>query len=117
MKKVLVTLLVFAVAVSGVFAAVNFSGTLQSGLVIEKADQWSYKEFGEDNTDSNSTKLSLNIADENGYWSGTLEGLLYVDGSNLKNGDPQNRVAGDITVDLAKLILINICYLYKAIRH
>ncbi len=105
MKKVLVTLLVLAVAVSGVFAAVNFSGTLKSGYVIQGTpDGWSSWVFGEDNTDTNSTKLSLNIADENGYWSSTLEGLLYVDGSNLKNGDPQSRVAGDITVDLAKII-------------
>ena len=104
MKKVLVTLLVFAVAVSGVFAAVNFSGSLTSGYVIQdKGGAWSSWIFGDDNTDSNSTTLKVNIADENGYWSSTLEGALYVDGSDTKDGH-QNRVAGDITVDLAKII-------------
>lgn len=104
MKKVLVTLLVFAVAVSGVFAAVNFSGSLTSGYVIQnKGGAWSSWIFGDDNTDSNSTTLKVNIADENGYWSSTLEGALYVDGSHTNDGH-QNRVAGDITVDLAKII-------------
>ena len=104
MKKVLVTLLVLAVAVSGVFAAVNFSGSLTSGYVIQNRDgAWQTWIFGDDNRDTNSTTLKLNIADENGYWSSTLEGALYVDGSNTGDGH-QNRVAGDITVDLAKII-------------
>ena len=104
MKKVLVTLLVLAVAVSGVFAAVNFSGSLTSGYVIEnRGGQWSSWIFGDDNKDSNSTTLKINIADENGYWSGALEGVLYADGSNTNDGR-ENRVAGDITVDLAKII-------------
>ena len=112
MKKVLVTLLVFAVAVSGVFAAVNFGGTLQSGYVIQYADDnWTSKIFGEDNTDSNSTKLTLNFGDDNGYWSATMEGVLFLDGSSASSFDgngtknlAQNRVVGDITVDLAKII-------------
>ena len=106
MKKVLVTLLVFAVAVSGVFAAVNFGGTLQSGFVIQNADDaWTYKVFGEDNTDSNSTKLTLNFGDDNGYWTATMEGLLWLDGSNANvMTNYNNRVVGDITVDLAKII-------------
>ena len=104
MKKVLVTLLVFAVAVSGVFAAVNFSGSLTSGYVIQNRDnEWKSWVFGDDNRDSNSTTLKVNIADENGYWSSSLEGALYVDGSHTGDGH-QNRVAGDITVDLAKII-------------
>lgn len=104
MKKVLVTLLVLAVAVSGVFAAVNFSGSLTSGYVIQnKGGEWTSWVFGDDNRDTNSTTLKLNIADENGYWSSTIEGALYVDGSNVGDGHP-NRVAGDITVDLAKII-------------
>ena len=105
MKKVLVTLLVLAVAVSGVFAAVNFSGSLTSGYVIQNAnDGWKSWVFGDDNKDTNSTTLKVNIADENGYWSGALEGVLYADGSNVGDDYPQNRVAGDITVDLAKII-------------
>lgn len=104
MKKVLVTLLVFAVAVSGVFAAVNFSGSLTSGYVIQNRDnEWKSWVFGDDNRDTNSTTLKVNIADENGYWSSSLEGALYVDGSHTGDGH-QNRVAGDITVDLAKII-------------
>ena len=104
MKKVLVTLLVFAVAVSGVFAAVNFSGSLTSGYVIQnRGGNWESWIFGDDNRDTNSTTLKVNIADENGYWSSSLEGALYVDGSHTGDGH-QNRVAGDITVDLAKII-------------
>ena len=104
MKKVLVTLLVLAVAVSGVFAAVNFSGSLTSGYVIQNANnEWTSWVFGDDNKDTNSTTLKLNIADENGYWSGAIEGALYVDGSNVGDSH-QNRVSGDITVDLAKII-------------
>ena len=105
MKKVLVTLLVLAVAVSGVFAAVNFSGSLTSGYVIQNdGSAWTSWVFGDDNKDTNSTTLKLNIADENGYWSGAIEGALYVDGSNAGDDYPQNRVNGDITVDLAKII-------------
>ncbi len=104
MKKVLVTLLVFAVAVSGVFAAVNFSGSLTAGYVIQnKGGAWESYIMGDDNTDSNSTTLKINIADENGYWSAALEGALFADGSNTGD-DHQNRVAGDISVDLAKII-------------
>ena len=47
--------------------------------------------------------LRLTRRDENGYWSSTLEGALYVDGSHTGDGH-DNRVAGDITVDLAKII-------------
>ena len=119
MKKVLVSLLVLAVAVSGVFAAVNVSGSLQTGYVFQYNDEnWTNWMFGEDNTDTNSTKLTLSFADDNGYWSSTLEGVLYADGSSVSvpsadlddDGEaefkvlPQNRIAGDIKVNLAKMI-------------
>ena len=119
MKKVLVSLLVLAVAVSGVFAAVNVSGSLQTGYVFQyNDDNWTNWMFGEDNTDTNSTKLTLSFADDNGYWSSTLEGVLYADGSSVsvpsadldQDGEaefkvlPQNRIAGDIKVNLAKMI-------------
>ena len=119
MKKVLVSLLVLAVAVSGVFAAVNVSGSLQTGYVFQYNDEnWTNWMFGEDNTDTNSTKLTLSFADDNGYWSSTLEGVLYADGSSVsvpsadldEDGEaefkvlPQNRIAGDIKVNLAKMI-------------
>ena len=119
MKKVLVSLLVLAVAVSGVFAAVNVSGSLQTGYVFQyNDDNWTNWMFGEDNTDTNSTKLTLSFADDNGYWSSTLEGILYADGSSVsvpsadldQDGEaefkvlPQNRIAGDIKVNLAKMI-------------
>ena len=119
MKKVLVSLLVLAVAVSGVFAAVNVSGSLQTGYVFQyNDDNWTNWMFGEDNTDTNSTKLTLSFADDNGYWSSTLEGVLYADGSSVsvpsadldEDGEaefkvlPQNRIAGDIKVNLAKMI-------------
>ena len=112
MKKVLVSLLVLAVAVSGVFAAVNVSGTLKTGYVFQyDNDEWTNWMFGEDNRDTNSTKLSLSFADDNGYWSSTLEGILYADGSSVSVPSnegtkllPQNRIAGDIKVNLGKII-------------
>lgn len=104
MKKVLVSLLVLALAVSGAFAAVNFSGNLVTGYVLNwNGDSFKSNIFGQDNTDTNSTKLNVGAADEDGYWSVTLEGELYADGSSM-TGDAQNRVAGDLTVDLAKII-------------
>ena len=108
MKKVLVSLLVLAVAVSGAFAAVNFSGNFKTGYVFAVDDNgnWNNQVFGQDNTDTNSTKLNLGIADEDGYWSIGLEGEIYVDGSSVTadGQHQQNRVAGDITLDIAKMI-------------
>ena len=105
MKKVLVSLLVLALAVSGAFAAVNFSGNLVTGYVFnwDANGDFSSSMFGQDNVNTNSTKLNLGAADDDGYWSVTLEGELYADGASL-TGDDQNRVAGDLTVDLAKII-------------
>ncbi len=106
MKKVLVSLLVLAVAVSGAFAAVNFSGNFRTGYVFAVDDNgnWNNQIFGQDNTNSNQTKLGLGIADENGYWTIGLEGEVYLDGSNLNAAANGNRIAGDITLDLAKMI-------------
>ena len=107
MKKALVTLLVLAAAASGAFAAVNFSGELVTGYVFQRAhDEWTNYVFGQDNKDTNSTKLTLGIAEDDGYWSIGLEGELYVDGASvIPDGQhKQNRVAGDISLDLAKMI-------------
>lgn len=106
MKKVLVSLLVLAVAVSGAFAAVNFSGNFRTGYVfaVDNDGNWNNQIFGQDNTNTNQTKLGLGIADENGYWSIGLEGEVYLDGSNLNDSETGNRIAGDITLDVAKMI-------------
>ena len=106
MKKVLVSLLVLALAMTSVFAAVNFSGDFVTGYTFAydtDAEKWSNYMFGQDNVNTNSTKLNLGIADDNGIWSIGLEGELMVDGS--AQDTPQNRVMGDITLDLAKLIM------------
>ena len=105
MKKALLLLLMAAVVVSGAFAAVNFSGNFVTGYVFQNAhDEWTNYVFGQDNTDTNQTKLTLGIADEDGYWSIGLEGELYLDGANLNESVTGNRVAGDVTVDIAKMI-------------
>ncbi len=105
MKKVLVSLLVLAVAVSGAFAAVNFSGNFRTGYVFAVNDgTWKNEIFGQDNANSNQTKLNLGFADENGYWTIGLEGEVYLDGSNLNDAAHGNRIAGDITMDVAKMI-------------
>ena len=95
MKKILTILTVALLACSTVFAAVNFSGELVSGynLNFDKDGNFSGHVFGQDGTDSNTTKLNLGIADDNGVWSVGIEGVLVADG----------RVSGDLTVDMMKL--------------
>ena len=95
MKKVLVSLLVLALAMTSVFAAVNFSGSLTAGYQF----QWYQDKFtshvqGQDGDDTNTAKINLSIADENGIWNVNLEGSPLVDDSGA--------IAGDITVDLLK---------------
>ena len=107
MKKVLVSLLVLAVAVSGAFAAVNISGNLVTGYVLNFDEDGNFSSgvFGQDNLNSNSTKLTLGFGDDNGIWSIGLEGELYADGANLVDDHKGlNRVAGDVTIDIAKMI-------------
>ena len=131
MKKVIVSLLVLALAMTSVFAAVNFSGELVTGYTFNylkdraNGNDWQNWMYGQDNKDTNSTQLKLGIADDNGVWSIGLEGVLFTDGSSspaysgtydptpdgpedditIPVSSTQNRVAGDITLDLAKLIM------------
>ena len=97
MKKVLVSLLVLALATTGVFAAVNFSGEFVAGYNFNYNNngngEWGYHVMGQDGDDSNTTKLNLSFADEDGLWSVTTEGQMIADG----------RISGDISVDLVKL--------------
>ena len=105
MKKALLLLLMAAAVASGAFAAVDFHGNFVTGYVFQNANgEWTNSVFGEDNVDTNQTKLTLGIADDNGYWSIGLEGELYLDGANLNDSVTGNRVAGDVTVDFAKMI-------------
>ena len=107
MKKVIVSLLVLALAATSVFAGVDFSGSFTTGYVFnyqKDADQWYNYIFGDDNTDTNQTTLNLGFADENGVWAVTLEGELTLDGTAFAEAG-KTRVAGDIKVDLAKLIM------------
>ena len=97
MKKVLVSLLVLALAMTSVFAAVNFSGELVAGYEFNYnnngSKEWGYHVMGQDGDDTNTTKLNLGFADDNGVWSVGVEGALIADG----------RVSGDIKVDMLKL--------------
>lgn len=98
MKKVLVSLLVLALAMSSVFAAVNFSGEFKGGYQFQyKNDAWTGHVQGQDGDDTNTTKLNLGIADDNGVWSVGIEGALVADG----------RVTGDISIDMIKLFGID----------
>ena len=93
MKKVLVSLLVLALAMTSVFAAVNFSGELVAGYGFQYNNkEWTNHIVGQDGEDTNTTKLLLGIADDNGVWSVGVEGVLVSDG----------RVSGDLNVDLLK---------------
>ena len=97
MKKVLVSLLVLALAVSGAFAAVNFNGVFEAGYTFNKPNNgdWTIGAWGNDNIYSSPVKLNANISDDTGVWSGTLKGELVAD----------SRLEGSVTVDFGKLFL------------
>ena len=97
MKKVLVSLLVLALAMTSVFAAVNFSGEFKAGYTFSTTDwkNWNTDIFGQDNLNSDVLKLNASLADENGIWSITMKGALVAD----------NRLAGTATVDLGKVFM------------
>lgn len=96
MKKVLVTLLVLAVAMSSVFAAVDITGELVAGYAMKVGGPEKYLGYvyGQDGENTNTAKLNFGVADENGLWSIALKGFVYAD----------DRLGGSVTVDLAKLI-------------
>ena len=94
MKKVLVSLLVLALAMTSVFAAVNFGGEFVGGYNFNyNNDEWTSHIMGQDGTGSHTTKLNLSFADENGLWEVKTEGEMVAD----------KRLAGDISIDMMKL--------------
>lgn len=94
MKKVLVSLLVLALAMTSVFAAVNFGGEFVGGYNFNyNNDEWTSHIMGQDGTGTHTTKLNLSFADENGLWKVTTEGQMAADA----------RLAGDISIDMMKL--------------
>ena len=96
MKKVLVSLLVLAIAVSSAFAAVDFTGKVVAGYTFALyQDEWLYATMGEDGVGSAPIKLNATVADENGYWAVTMKGALVAD----------SRVGGNANVDLGKILL------------
>ena len=77
MKKFLTILTVALLACSTVFAAVNFSGELVAGYQFQYEDEkWTSHVYGQDGDDSNTTKLNLGFADDNGIWNVVVEGVL-----------------------------------------
>ena len=97
MKKVLVSLLVLALAMTSVFAGIDFSGKFVAGYTFNTTDwkNWTSQAYGEDKEMTNPLKLDASIADENGLWSITMKGALVAD----------DRLAGTATVDLGKIIM------------
>lgn len=86
MKKVLVALLVLAVALSSAFA-VEFTGEFVGGYQFNYGrendpktptaeNEWNYHIMGQDGDDSNTTKLVLGFADENGIWDLQVRGFV-----------------------------------------
>lgn len=97
MKKLIVAMLVLALALSAASAGVNFSGNLEAGYAFQynhKTDSWTNHIMGEDGEDINTTQLDLSIGDDDGIWQVNIEAnpTLNDDGA----------VSGDISVDLAK---------------
>ena len=96
MKKVLVSLLVLALATASAFAAVDFTGKVVAGYTFAyNNDAWSYSTMGEDGVGSAPIKLNATVADENGYWDVTMKGALVAD----------SRVGGNANVNLGKIIM------------
>lgn len=96
MKKVLVSLLVLALATASAFAAVDFTGKVVAGYTFAyNNDEWSYSTMGEDGVGSAPIKLNATVADENGYWDVTMKGALVAD----------SRVGGNANVNLGKIIM------------
>ena len=97
MKKVLVSLLVLALAMTSVFAAVNVNGVFEAGYTFNKPSNgdWQIGAWGNDNIYSSPVKLNVGISDDAGIWSGSLKGELVAD----------SRLEGNITVDFGKLFL------------
>ena len=96
MKKVLVSLLVLALAMTSAFAAVDFTGEVVAGYTFQYFnDEWNYHIMGQDGIDTAPIKINVKAADENGYWDVTLKGALIAD----------NRLGGNLNVDLGKIIL------------
>lgn len=96
MKKVLVALLVLAVALSSAFA-VNFTGEFVGGYQFnwdKDFDNFQTHIMGQDGDDSNTTKLVLGFADENGIWDLQVRGYLT---SNY-------RTNGNLNINFDKLI-------------
>ena len=95
MKKVLVSLLVLALAMTSVFAAVDITGELVAGYAMKVGGPEKYvgMVYGQDGEETNTTKLNLGVADENGLWSIAMKGYFYAD----------DRLGGSVTLDLAKL--------------
>ena len=98
MKKILTILTVALLACSTVFAAVNFSGAFVAGYNFNYnnagSEDWGFHVMCQDGYDSNTTKLNLGFADDNGVWSIGLEGQFVADG----------RLSGDISIDMMKLL-------------
>ena len=102
MKKVLVSLLVLAFAMTSVFAAVDFTGEVVAGYVFQydkdkfsTNNGWNFATMGQDGIGTSPIKLNVKAADENGYWDITMKGALIAD----------NRLGGNLNVDLGKIIL------------
>ena len=100
MKKAFALLTLLSLASVLVFAGVDFSGELQAGYVFNYDDggkgEWDTFIWGQDGDDTNTTKLNLGVADEDGLWSVNIEGNPTLDDSGA--------VSGDLTIDLAKII-------------
>ena len=101
MKKVLVSLLVLALATASAFAAVDFTGSFVAGYTFQFAPndadewKWNYATMGEDGIGSSPLKLNVGVADENGIWDVTFKGALEADA----------RLGGNANIDLGKIIM------------
>ena len=96
MKKVLVSLLVLALAMSSVFAAVNLSGSFTAGYAFNLDGKFGDKTliWGDDKARTNTLKFDITASDEDGVWSiSSGEGTLLLDG----------RLNANLSVDVMKL--------------
>lgn len=99
MKKNFLTVLVITLfAASSVFAAINVSGNVVIGYDVN-IDEGNVTTsiYGEDGTETGSTRLNFSIADDSGIWRTTIDGFVFSGTSYAtgRNADGSLILAGE----------------------
>lgn len=84
-------------AAAAAFAGVNFGGSVVAGYEFNyDNDKWTSHVYGQDGDDTDTGKLTLTVADDNGYWDANIEGVI--------NTDNSGAVSADLNVNAMKIL-------------